>query len=162
MPQLSTILATYDLPEDGPGPAAPCRADAERALLIAEASYHGATWNTMAAACGVTKQSLHKRYADGVRRLIAICTDPHPEKPLRLIMELHPVTLKRLLHLNILVPALARRRESRRPGYRRDLTAMAIAKKRATEKRGRPKQSAVIPRPRSAPPDGGTPTRTDD
>ncbi|MFF9071916.1 hypothetical protein ACF1FX_22690 [Streptomyces sp. NPDC014646] len=117
--------------------------DAERALLIAEASYHGVTWKVMAAACGVTKQSLHKRYAGVVGRLIAICADPHPEKPLRLIMELHPGTLKRLLHLNILVPAPARQGESWRPGYRRDLTSMAIAKKQAAD--GREQQKCVPP-----------------
>ncbi|MFF2547515.1 hypothetical protein ACFVUY_33825 [Kitasatospora sp. NPDC058063] len=104
---------------------------AERTLLLAEASYLGATWQQMAKICGVTKQSLHKRYADAARRVMTICSDPHPEKPLRLIMELHQGTFHRLLRLGVLITEPARHGEHWRPGFRRHVHATALAGQQA-------------------------------
>ncbi|WP_283470709.1 MULTISPECIES: hypothetical protein [unclassified Streptomyces] len=62
----------------------------ERALLIAELLAHGGTWQRAAEACGCTKQALHRAFQDKVNTLSSICKDSAPEKPLRVMMALHP------------------------------------------------------------------------
>jgi hypothetical protein len=104
---------------------------AERALLLAEANYHGATWQQMAKVCHVQRQSLHKRYADRVLRIIGICSDAKPEKPLRLIMELHPNTFNRLVELGLVDPETSISGGRHGLGFRRDTRAIAIAQGKA-------------------------------
>ncbi|MFG3228639.1 hypothetical protein ACGF07_28210 [Kitasatospora sp. NPDC048194] len=100
----------------------------ERVLLLAEANYRGATWQQMAQACRVRRQSLHKRYADRVLRVIGICSDANPEKPLRLIMELYPNTFNHLVALGLVNPEPSTADGRHRLAFRRHTHAIAVAR----------------------------------
>lgn len=69
----------------------------QRALLIAEASHYKVSWERMANASGVSKQSLNKRFNQQAARLVGICTDALPDKARRVVGELHPVVRIKLL-----------------------------------------------------------------
>ncbi|MFE4357247.1 hypothetical protein [Kitasatospora sp. NPDC056800] len=113
---------------------------AERTLLLAEANYHGATWEQMAHACGVRRQSLHKRYAERVTRVIGICSDSNSEKPLRLIMELYPKTFYRLVEVGLINPEPSRADGRRRLAFRRHTHAIDVA---LAQQQEAPKGSSV-------------------
>ncbi|MFI9325091.1 hypothetical protein ACIGXI_35670 [Kitasatospora aureofaciens] len=107
---------------------------AERTLLLAEANYHGATWQQMAQACRVRRQSLHKRYVERVTRVIGICSDSSSEKPLRLIMELYPNTFNRLVELGLINPEPSTTDGRPQLVFRRHTHAIALAQQQVSSK----------------------------